>query len=89
MFTQRTVAWTALDTDGLTAADFAIAERLSVEILLVGTGIVAKRLPEPIRTTLRASGIALDAMGTGTACRTYNLLAAEARRVAAALIALS
>jgi uncharacterized protein len=39
-----------------------------------------------LRTELRAAGIALEAMDTGAACRTYNVLVAEERRVAAALL---
>jgi uncharacterized protein len=43
-------------------------------------------VPAPLRTALRTAGIALEAMDTGAACRTYNVLVAEDRRVAAALI---
>ena len=39
-----------------------------------------------LRTALKARGIALEAMETGAACRTYNVLLAEDRRVAAALL---
>ena len=44
-------------------------------------------VPEALRGLLRAAGIVLEPMDTGAACRTYNVLAAEGRRVAAALIA--
>ena len=39
-----------------------------------------------LRTSLRQSGIVIEAMDTGAACRTFNMLLAEERRVAAALI---
>ena len=57
------------------------------EILLVGCGGRAELLPRSLRETIRAQGMVADAMDTGAACRTYNVLVAEDRRVAAALIA--
>ncbi len=59
-----------------------------VEILLIGCGAHAGLVPPALRQELRALGLKLDAMGTGAACRTYNILLAEDRRVAAALIPL-
>ncbi len=56
------------------------------EILLIGLGATGFRLPKPLREGLRAKGPVADAMATGPACRTYNVLMAEERRVAAALI---
>ena len=59
----------------------------AVEILLLGTG-AAMRPPDPaLRAALRERGIVVDAMDTGAACRTFNLLAGEDRRVAGALVA--
>lgn len=57
------------------------------EILLLGCGARAIFVPPPVRQRLREAGIIVDAMSTGAACRTYNVLVAEERRVAAALIA--
>ncbi|MCY3754422.1 MAG: Mth938-like domain-containing protein [Alphaproteobacteria bacterium] len=57
------------------------------EILLIGCGIRAELLPRALREAIRAEGMVADAMDTGAACRTYNVLMAEDRRVAAALIA--
>ena len=56
-------------------------------ILLVGCGMRAELLPTALRTRLRDLRIAAEAMDTGAACRTYNVLIAEDRSVAAALIA--
>lgn len=58
-----------------------------LEILLLGSG---ERMAPPmpaLRTALKARGVTLEIMATGAACRTYNVLVAEGRRVAAALIA--
>ncbi len=63
-----------------------VVARGDVEILLLGCGRRMGILPPALRQGLRASGIVVDAMDTGAACRTYNVLLAEERRVAAALI---
>jgi uncharacterized protein len=63
-----------------------VIEHGGVQILLLGLGRSASAVPAALRTALRAAGIALEAMDTGAACRTYNVLVAEDRRVAAALI---
>ena len=59
----------------------------AVEILLLGTGKTMRPLDPGLRAALRLRGIVCDAMDTGAACRTFNLLAGEDRRVAAALSA--
>lgn len=66
----------------------AILEEASdIEILLVGTGMDLRRIPEDVRALLRQHHISSDPMSTGAAVRTYNVLLAEDRAVAAALIA--
>jgi uncharacterized protein len=59
------------------------------DVLLVGTG-AALLLPEPAfvraRAALEAAGPGVEIMATPSACRTYNVLLAEGRRVAAALM---
>ena len=52
----------------------------------MGCGPRAVFLPPALRTTLKSAGLALEVVDTGSACRTYNVLLAEGRRVAAALI---
>jgi uncharacterized protein len=64
-----------------------LAEADTIEILLVGTGDDLVPLQEPLRARLREAAIVSDAMATGAAVRTFNVLLAEGRRVAAALIA--
>jgi uncharacterized protein len=66
-----------------------IAADPKVELLLVGCGRRAEPLPAELRRRLRAAGIAVEIMDTGAACRTYNVVVAEGRRVAAALIAIA
>lgn len=59
----------------------------AIELLLIGTGSRMAMIPPDLRSMLRQRGIGCDGMDTGAACRTYNILMAEARRVAAVLIA--
>ncbi len=58
-----------------------------IDVLLVGMGADVAALPRPTRDALEAAGIGVEIMATGAACRTYNVLLAENRRVAAALVA--
>ena len=81
--------WEPDDPAALRPEDF---ERLfqqteRVEILLVGTGRDLKPFPAALRQALRDAGISADPMSTGAAVRTYNVLLAEDRAVAAALVA--
>ncbi len=71
-----------------TAEDFAPAiSRPEVsEFVLLGTGARLAPAPKAVREALQEVGIGLEVMSTGEACRLYNLLAAEGRRIAAALI---
>lgn len=59
-----------------------------VDVLLVGMGPDIAPLPRPLRAALDEAGIGVETMSTPSACRTYNVLLTEARRVAAALVAL-
>ena len=81
--------WDAVSASDLTAERFAkvLAEAADIEILLVGAGADIVRLPQPLREALSQARISTDAMSTGAAVRTYNVLLAENRAVAAALIA--
>ena len=84
-------AWKGVGAAGLMPADFApvLAESEAIELLLIGTGRDIAAVGEPVRARLREAGIRLDVMQTGAAARTYNILVAENRRVAAALIAVA
>jgi uncharacterized protein len=58
-----------------------------IDTLIVGTGTSVWVPPQDLRAALRAVHVVLDAMQTGPAIRTYNIMLGERRRVAAALIA--
>ena len=58
------------------------------ELLVVGCGARAVFVPPGKRAVLKAAGLALEVVDTGSACRIYNVLLAEGRRVAAVLIPL-
>ena len=74
----------ALSEDTL-AAVFAQAAEL--DFVLIGAGRDPWVMPESLRQRFRALQLSADAMPTGAAVRTYNVLVAERRRVAAGLIA--
>ena len=86
----RTLSWEILSVDALSAEDLrpVIAAEPTCDILLLGCGERMRLPPESLRAELRSHGISIDPMDTGAACRTFNVLLAEGRRVAAALIAL-
>lgn len=81
----ETRAWPVSRADEITAASL---EGLPAGILVVGCGAEFEPPPPGLAAGLRASGIVLEWMATGPACRTFNVLLLEDRRVAAALIAL-
>jgi uncharacterized protein len=88
VFPDRTQVWNATTFAELTvqAFDAIRSAEPAVEILLLGSGPKMGLLPSKLRRELREAGIVVDVMETGAACRTYNILLAEARRVAAALL---
>ncbi len=81
--------WEPVDPDKLSEKDFErlLEEAGEIEILLVGMGRDLRPLPKELRASLKAVNIAAEPMSTGAAVRTYNVLLAEDRAVAAALIA--
>ncbi|MEM9682026.1 MAG: Mth938-like domain-containing protein [Pseudomonadota bacterium] len=90
VFPDRTIAWpvSRMEDISVGALSGVLDAEPRVEILLVGCGERLVPLSEDLRGPLREKGIGCDAMDTGAACRTFNILLAESRRVAAALIAL-
>ena len=86
VMSDRVLAWEVASFDALTADDFAFLKTLNAEIVLLGTGS-KQRFPHPSLTApLAQAGIGVEVMDVQAACRTYNILAAEERRVAAALL---
>jgi uncharacterized protein len=86
VLSDRIIDWAVSGFDALTAEDFGFLKELNIEILLLGTG-PRQRFPHPrLTAALAQAGIGLEVMDVQAACRTYNILVAEERRVAAALL---
>lgn len=56
------------------------------DILLIGTGAQIGHLPHSLRARLEEAGLGVENMDSPAACRTYNVLLSEQRRVALALL---
>ena len=78
--------WAVGGFDALAPGDFAAIAALEPEVVLLGTGATL-RFPHPRLTrALTDARIGLEVMDTPAACRTFNILAAEGRKVAAAIL---
>ncbi len=78
--------WAGGGFDALTEADFAAIAALGPEVALLGTGTTMRFPPARFTRPLIEARIGLEVMDTTAACRTFNILAAEGRRVAVALL---
>lgn len=78
--------WRPRSFEHLELSDFAQLLELAPDLVVLGTG-QQQRFPSPlIHHSLVSAGIGLEVMNTPAACRTYNILVAEGRQVAAALV---
>jgi uncharacterized protein len=78
--------WAVAGFDALRAADFDYFLALKPDVLLLGTG-AQQRFPHPsLFRSLTDAGIGVECMDTPAACRTYNILVAEDRKVVAAIL---
>ena len=86
---ERTLPWPVRELAAVTMESLApiTAAADSIDILVLGCGAAFGQPEARLREALRAHGIVTEAMDTRAACRTFNVLLAEDRRVAAALIA--
>jgi uncharacterized protein len=84
VFAERSLSWPR-PAPTLESLQPVIAEG-GVELLLIGLGKRGAPVAPELRAALKRHGIAVEAMDTGAACRTYNVLLGEDRRVAAALL---
>lgn len=83
---QLQLGWGTAGFDGLKESDFAQIVTTRCEVLLFGTGR-RQRFPHPaLLRPLMQARIGVEVMDTGAACRTYNILMADGRKVAAALL---
>lgn len=91
VFPDRLIAWPAATLAEVTAALLDAVKVAGtagqVDLLLLGTGQRMAQIDRNLRQELRAAGVVIEVMDTGAACRTYNVLLSEGRKVAAALIA--
>lgn len=78
--------WQVAGFDALTESDFAWFLELKPEVLLFGTGARQRFAHPRLYRALTEAGIAVEFMDTPAACRTYNILVAEDRKVAAAIL---
>lgn len=82
----RVEPWAVASFEALVASDLERLRALEPEVALLGTGS-RQRFPHPrLSRALNEARIGLEAMTTAAACRTYNILMAEGRKVAAALL---
>ena len=65
-----------------------IAQADDIDVVLIGQGAEIAPLAAPLRIALEQAGIGVEIMSTTSACRTYNVLLAEDRQVAAVLVAI-
>jgi uncharacterized protein len=86
---ERTQAWPVTSVTEASAEELArlIDAAGRADVLLLGGGRRLMQPPPNFRAAMRARGIVVEAMDTGAAARTYNVLMAEDRLVAAALVA--
>ena len=78
---ERVAPW-----DGFSDVAPLLALAGAVDVLFVGTGAEIAPLPAPLRHELEEAGMGVEMMATPSACRSYNVLLSEGRRVAAALL---
>ena len=83
---QEVHEWTPRSFDSMTLADLEPLLALSPEIVILGTG-ESQRFPDPsVLGAMLSRGIGCEVMTTAAACRTYNVLVSEDRKVVAALL---
>ena len=78
--------WPVRNFASLTEADFAYFLALQPEVLLLGTGSQHRFAHPQLYRALTAMGIGVELMSTPAACRTYNVLMSEDRKVVAGIL---
>lgn len=71
---------------GYNDAEPLLALAGETDVIFVGTGAEIGMIPADLRTALEDAGLGVETMNSPAACRTYNILLSEGRRVAAALL---
>jgi len=80
--------WNAANLEALTAIHFESLLEKAPEIVIFGSGPKMRFPPPALVRPFAAAGVGFEAMDTRAACRTYNVLVSEGRRVIAALLAI-
>lgn len=78
--------WGVGALDALSTADFDPVLALQPEVLILGTGRAMRFPAKTLALALANTGVGMEVMDSGAACRTYNILAAEGRKVVAAIL---
>ena len=78
--------WGVSDWAGFDDTALLVAAAGSVDVVFVGTGAEIAHLPTGFRDQLEAAGLGVESMSSPAACRTFNVLLSEGRRVGLALI---
>lgn len=84
----QAVLWPVSSLENFLMEDFAVIYESSdlPDVVLLGTGASQQFMDKALKQSLRDKGLVIEVMDTGAACRTYNVLVAEGRRVVAALL---
>lgn len=82
----QVVPWAPVSPKAITLGDLAPALDMDPEVILLGTGTTHQFVDTHLATAIMRRGIGFEAMASPAACRTYNILAAEDRRVVAAIL---
>ncbi len=80
------LAWPVASFEALSVADFVPIEAQAPDVVILGTGSRQRFVHPKLLTSLTARRIGVECMDNQAACRTYNILMAEGRKVALALI---
>jgi len=82
----RVLEWNTASFEALSVADFEQLAELDPEVVLLGTGARLRFPAVPLTRPLVEARLGLEVMDVQAACRTFNILASEGRRVVAALL---
>lgn len=80
------LAWTVQTFEAMTPTDFEHLARFEPDVVLLGTGARQRFIHPKLTAALAAKLVGVECMDTAAACRTYNILMTEGRRVLAALL---
>jgi len=83
---QSVTVWDVSSFEALKAADFGFIAEWKPEIVILGTGRMQRFPPRELARVLAAGGTGVEFMDSNAACRTYNILVAEGRKVVAAIL---